>query len=69
MKVISTIGKYTAAQPCSLTIGTFDGVHIGHREIIQRLVKVQKKKKSLSRCFDFLFLIREWYFQKTPIFV
>ncbi len=27
-----------------VTIGTFDGVHIGHQKIIQRLIKVGKKK-------------------------
>ena len=53
MKVISTIGKYTAAQPCSLTIGTFDGVHIGHREIIQRLVKSAKEKNHLAVVLTF----------------
>ncbi len=27
---------------CALTIGTFDGVHIGHREIIERLTETAK---------------------------
>ena len=33
----------------SATIGIFDGVHIGHREII-KLVREQANKKSLSSC-------------------
>ena len=28
-----------------VTIGTFDGVHIGHQKIIKRLVKIAKKNK------------------------
>ena len=53
MKVISTIENYRAIQPCSLTIGTFDGVHIGHRKIIQRLVKSAQEKNHLAVVLTF----------------
>ena len=53
MKVISTIENYQAKQPCSLTIGTFDGVHIGHRKIIQRLVKSAQEKNHLAVVLTF----------------
>ncbi len=36
-----------------LTIGTFDGVHIGHQEIIQNLVVQAKKKGLCSVVFTF----------------
>ena len=53
MKVISTIEKYNTPKACSLTIGTFDGVHVGHREIIQRLVKSAKEKNHLAVVLTF----------------
>jgi riboflavin kinase / FMN adenylyltransferase len=31
--------------PCSLTIGNFDGVHAGHRELIRRVVAYAKRPK------------------------
>ena len=53
MKVISTIENYHAKQTCSLTIGTFDGVHIGHRKIIKRLVKSAREKGHLAVVLTF----------------
>lgn len=36
-----------------LTIGTFDGVHIGHQKIIQRLITVGKEKKLTPSILTF----------------
>jgi riboflavin kinase/FMN adenylyltransferase len=31
-------------QPCAVTIGNFDGVHLGHRTMLQRLVDVARQR-------------------------
>ena len=36
-----------------VTIGTFDGVHIGHKKIIKRLVKLAKEKKLQALVLTF----------------
>ena len=49
-KSIQEIGKIT--NPV-VTIGTFDGVHTGHRQIIDRLNKVKKETSGESFIFTF----------------
>lgn len=39
--------------PTAITIGTFDGVHIGHRKIIERLIATAKAQKLESTILTF----------------
>lgn len=40
--------------PCALTIGNFDGVHVGHREIFRRVVELSREQgwKPSALTFD-----------------
>ena len=43
MKIISNFNSFSVKSPTIVTIGTFDGVHIGHQKIINRLVNIAKE--------------------------
>lgn len=39
MKVFNSISSYVSQKQSIVTIGTFDGVHIGHQEIIEKIIE------------------------------
>jgi len=51
-KVIK-IEKYNAVKPSIITIGTFDGVHVGHQKIIKRLISLGEKEGLTSIILTF----------------
>jgi riboflavin kinase/FMN adenylyltransferase len=44
LKVFQNITTFQTEKPTVLTIGTFDGVHIGHKKIIDRLTKTAQSE-------------------------
>lgn len=53
MNSYPSISAYQAVGPSVVTIGTFDGVHIGHKEIINRLNDVAAKENLESVVLTF----------------
>ncbi|NVK51934.1 MAG: bifunctional riboflavin kinase/FAD synthetase [Flavobacteriaceae bacterium] len=53
MEIIHSLSNYLAKEKTIVTIGTFDGVHIGHQKIIEQVVQTAKKtaKKSVLLTF------------------
>ena len=43
MKIYRKVSEFPELQHTILTSGTFDGVHLGHQKIIQRLVDLKKQ--------------------------
>ncbi|KXO16700.1 bifunctional riboflavin kinase/FAD synthetase [Peptoniphilus sp. GNH] len=44
MEVISITKDYKAANPCTIALGNFDGVHLAHKKLIESAIKMAKKK-------------------------
>ncbi|WP_295230430.1 bifunctional riboflavin kinase/FAD synthetase [uncultured Chryseobacterium sp.] len=44
MNVYKNFGDYTSHRPLALSLGMFDGVHIGHKSIIDELTKTGQEK-------------------------
>ena len=53
MKEYNSASKYDNDRPCVVTIGTFDGVHVGHKAILDRLVQTAKKENLDSVLLTF----------------
>ena len=50
---ITDITTFIASEPTVVTIGTFDGVHLGHRKIIERVVQSARKDGFLATVLTF----------------
>ena len=53
MITVQSISKYTAQEPIVITIGTFDGVHIGHRKILEKVINHAKNASLKSAVLTF----------------
>ncbi|HAY33747.1 MAG TPA: bifunctional riboflavin kinase/FAD synthetase [Ignavibacteria bacterium] len=54
MKIIKDINDFSFDRKTALTVGTFDGVHLGHRKIIDKInsVKTSKNYRSVLITFE-----------------
>jgi riboflavin kinase/FMN adenylyltransferase len=53
LKIIHAISNFSSEEKTFVTIGTFDGVHFGHQQIIKKLVNEAKKKGGKSVLLTF----------------
>ena len=53
MITVRGISKYKEKYPIAITIGTFDGVHIGHRKILDKIINHAKESTLHSAVLTF----------------
>lgn len=53
MKKFETIEEIVQIEPSCVALGNFDGVHVGHRQLIESAVKKAKEKGLASAVFTF----------------
>jgi riboflavin kinase/FMN adenylyltransferase len=53
VETVQSIAKYDKVHSTVITIGTFDGVHIGHRQILKRLITNAKSGNLKSTVLTF----------------
>ncbi|NLP57774.1 bifunctional riboflavin kinase/FAD synthetase [Lutibacter sp. B1] len=53
MKIYTNLSNYKSNNGTFITIGTFDGVHIGHQKVIQNLIQSANKNSATSVLLTF----------------
>ena len=53
MKIIRSIAAFNSTEKTIVTIGTFDGIHIGHQKILKDLIRTAKKENKKSVLLTF----------------
>ncbi|MCZ6900750.1 MAG: riboflavin biosynthesis protein RibF, partial [Bacteroidetes bacterium] len=53
MEIYQGIEEFYPVQNAVVTSGTFDGVHLGHKVILKRLIQLAKKRQGQSVVLTF----------------
>ncbi|RMG68165.1 MAG: bifunctional riboflavin kinase/FAD synthetase [Calditrichaeota bacterium] len=53
MRTIVEIEKYTPGAPAAVTVGTFDGVHLGHQELLKRVIHWAREQGLMATVVTF----------------
>ena len=64
MKIIRDVKNVNFDMPMVATVGAFDGIHLGHQEIIKNVITRSKKENLKSAVVTFYPLPKIFFFKK-----
>lgn len=67
MKIYRSIDEFKGAENVVLTVGTFDGVHIGHKKIIERIQSIAKRLNGETALLTFFPHPRKVLFEDSDL--
>ncbi|SCJ75229.1 Riboflavin biosynthesis protein ribF [uncultured Eubacterium sp.] len=53
MRIFETLEEIRDIEPAAVALGNFDGVHLGHQELIRQMVKTAREKNLKAAVFTF----------------
>lgn len=53
MKLIRNLEEYQPAGPLCLALGNFDGVHLGHQQLIKECVNYARNNEGIAAAYIF----------------
>ncbi|ASG68607.1 riboflavin biosynthesis protein [Francisella halioticida] len=65
MKIITSFKKIKNPKPSAVAIGSFDGVHLGHQAIIQKLISIAEKNQLQPYILFFEPLPKEFFLKEN----
>ena len=53
MEIIAGLDQVTQGRPSVITVGNFDGVHLGHRQLLHKVMNIARERKLLGTLVTF----------------
>ena len=53
MRIFETLEEIRDIEPAAVALGNFDGVHLGHQELIRQMVKTAREQNLKAAVFTF----------------
>src|SRR3990170_2104046 len=67
MQIVEELARLTPSREVALTIGVFDGVHLGHQHLLDQVIVTARELNALSGAVTFYPHPRQVVYQEDPV--